>query len=265
MLALSRLFTARCSLTRGMLVRCTGSPLLAPVAYKQTIAQELGLPEPPKRPVTPYIRFLVHHQEGLRRKSPQLSMREIGKTVLHKWENLTFEEKSEWSQAYERDKAVYDVRYMDYMKSLSPQQIKSMKELKLKRSEEKLRQVEDKVKVLEVKTKREEGKLKAQLRLKKKRECKELGKPKSPITAFALYINSLEEENASFKDILIVGATKWHTLPKETQDWYLEKAKEQREEYQHDLLDWEITMFKKGRRDLVRVSQLEEISKRLGN
>lgn len=52
---------------------CLHFSSLVSVACKQTIAEQLGLPEPPKRPLTPHIRFMKHSLDLNKRKFPRLS------------------------------------------------------------------------------------------------------------------------------------------------------------------------------------------------
>lgn len=46
---------------------------VASVAWKQSVAEQLGLPEPPKKPHTPYIRFLKHYIKNNKDRFPQLT------------------------------------------------------------------------------------------------------------------------------------------------------------------------------------------------
>ncbi|XP_071551438.1 transcription factor A, mitochondrial-like [Panulirus ornatus] len=264
-MSLSRMFFAKCSVSRGLFVGCTEFPRLTSLAYKKTIAEELGLPEPPKRPLTPYIRFLMEHQVELKGKYLDMPYKEMNRKILHLWQNLSFDEKNQWSLAYVKDKAEYDVKYTSYMKMLSPEQIKCIQDLKIKRSKEKLERREQRMQDLEEKKKRFEERLKKHQRIQKKKDCKDLGKPKPPSPAFTLFLRSVNQEKGPLKKILREAANRWHNLPEETKALYFQKAKKLQEQYQRDLSDWEDKMFKAGRLDLIRTGQQVELSKTLRN
>lgn len=212
-------------------------PCLLSVASKQTVAEQLGLPEPPKRPLAPHIRYMKHNIDINKRKFPRLSTQEIFVKTSQEWKSLTPNEKERWISEYEKEKFVYDTRYEAYMKKLTPSQVESMKNLKKKRSEDKV---------------------KRQLRREKKKECEELGKPKYPGNAFLLYVSTLDRGEAPVKEFVTGAARRWHILPEQAQNIYREKARKQLEQYQQDLAEWESRMLKCGRVDLVRGSQVGE-------
>lgn len=205
------------------------------VAFKQTVAEQLGLPEPPKRPLTPHVRYIKEQLEENMKRFPTLSSQEVFIKTLDIWKSLSTLEKSKWTTEYGREKEIYDVNYKAYMEKLSPSQVENIKKLKKKRSEDK--------------TKR-------QVRRDKKKESELLGKPKYPGNAFLLYVSSLDRGEASAKEFVTAAATNWHKLPEQTQKVYRDKAKKLLEEYQQQLLQWENKMVKQGRIDLVRVNQL---------
>ncbi|XP_042226526.1 transcription factor A, mitochondrial-like isoform X2 [Homarus americanus] len=235
MAALARLLSAQCSSTRGVLLRHVDIPCVVLSAGKQTIAEQLGLPEPPKRPLAPHLRFMKHFLEENKRKLPKWSTQEIFVKTVQDWKTISPIEKGKWTSEYEREKTLYDIRYTDYMKKISPKQLESIRNLKKKRSEDKI---------------------KRQLRREKKKEVEELGKPKYPGNAFILYVSTLDRGEAASKDFVSGAARQWHLLPEERQNVFREKAKKKLEEYQRELAEWEAKMLKAGRVDLVRSSQL---------
>lgn len=263
-MALAEIFRVKPSFSR-LLLRYTQAPIFISVVRKKSITEQLGIPCPPKRPLTPYIRFLVHSQADLRRKFPDVKYKEVCKKVLHLWQNLSFDEKNEWSLAYKKEKAVYDAKYKDYLMMLTPEQTQRIKELKFKLSEEKRRVSDKKIIIMKGKEWQQEYKFESLSREQKKKKNEELGKPKAPRTAFALFLISYMDKNAPVKNILTEAASKWKSLPPETQQEYHLKAKEQRKIYECELTDWEAKMLKAGRTDLIRIGQLEELSRSLVN
>ncbi|XP_042868568.1 transcription factor A, mitochondrial-like isoform X2 [Penaeus japonicus] len=239
-MALARIFSSQLSLvSRGLIWKCIDNPCVLSVAGKQTVAQELGLPDPPKRPMTPYIRFVNANRQEIKKKYPELSAPQLTIKLASLWNELGLPEKSKWSLLYTKDREAYDLKYKEYMKKLTPQQIESMKDLKRKRSQDKL---------------------KRQIRRDKKKETEELGKPKHPGNAFTLYLLSLDRGEAPLKEFLTGAASRWRRLPEEEQEVFRERAKKQREQYEQELRHWEAKMIKSGRADLVRRhQQLEDL------
>ncbi|XP_076052933.1 transcription factor A, mitochondrial-like [Oratosquilla oratoria] len=208
-------------------------------ACKQTIAEELGIPEPPKRPLTPYMRFAHKTRENMKRQNPGLSHTEITSKLVTTWQNLPMTQKNYWSSEYQREKIMFDKRQADYIRSLTPLQIENIKELKRKRAKDKA---------------------KKQMRREKKKQSEELGKPKHPGNAFTMYLLSLDRGEAPLKEFLSGAASRWHRLPVQEQDLFKEKAKKLREQYEKELVKWEEKMIRAGRADLVRQhQQLEDL------
>ncbi|KAK8732963.1 hypothetical protein OTU49_006682 [Cherax quadricarinatus] len=82
-------------------------------SYKKTIAEKLGLPEPPKKPISNYFHFLEHHREDVLKEFPDLRQKEVITKLSHLWQNLSPAEKEEWTQKSEREKAAYDIHCSD--------------------------------------------------------------------------------------------------------------------------------------------------------
>ncbi|KAG0725138.1 Transcription factor A, mitochondrial [Chionoecetes opilio] len=236
-MALARLCATHHSLLGKALFRHADNPGLLSVAYKhkQSVAEQLGLPEPPKRPLTPHVQFIKDRIEDMIKKYPNSSSQEVFIKTLDHWRALSILEKDKWTSEYGKEKEIYNTVYKAYIEKLSPSQLDSIKALKKKRLEDKA---------------------KRQLRRDKKKESEELGKPKYPGNGFFLYTSTLDRGEASAKEFVTGAAQRWHRLPEETQSVYREKAKKLTEEYQQQLRQWEVKMAKIGRVDLVRVNQL---------
>ncbi|XP_045101804.1 transcription factor A, mitochondrial-like [Portunus trituberculatus] len=234
-MALVRLCVARQSFLGRSFFRHAEAPGVLSVAYKQSVAQQLGLPEPPKRPLAPHVRFIKDRIEDITKQYPKLSSQEVFTKTLDNWKSLNSLEKSKWTSEFNREKELYNALYKAYVEKLSPSQLESIKALKRKRSEDKAKRMS---------------------RREKKRESEDLGKPKYPGNAFFLYISTLERGDSTGKEFVKAAAEKWHSLPERTQQIYREKAKKMLEEYNEELCQWEAKMVQKGRVDLVRTNQL---------
>lgn len=234
-MALARLCMVQQSFLGKALFRHIEVPGVLSVACKQSVAQQLGLPEPPKRPLAPHVRFIKDRLEEFNKRYPTLSSQEVFTKTLDHWKSLSSLEKSKWTSEYNREREVYNAVYKAYVQKLTPSQLESIKALKRKRSEDKAKRLS---------------------RRDKKRESEDLGKPKYPGNAFFLYISTLERGDLTGKEFVKTAAEKWHSLPERTQQVYREKAKRMLDQYNEDLRQWEAKMVQKGRLDLVRSNQL---------
>ncbi|XP_068226890.1 transcription factor A, mitochondrial isoform X2 [Palaemon carinicauda] len=237
----ARLFSSGLSLTRTIL-RPNVNSWLIPVATKKTVAEELGLPPPPKRPSSAYLRWLSEFREKYQRMYPRLTFMELNKKLAEAWNEYTPQQKERWTNLYREEKEAFDQKYEMYMKNLTPEQIESINKLKKQRSVDKI---------------------KRQVKRDKKRDSEELGKPKHPGNAFTLYLLSQDRGGAILKDFLHGAATRWKQLPESDLKYFKDKAAEARERYQKELHEWEMKMIKAGRSDLVRQHQQLEDLKRI--
>lgn len=241
-LSLARLFSSQLAVSRvGLLWRSNIIPCVVPIANKQTVAEELGLPTPPKRPISAYLRWVSFHRDEYRRKFPKLTFLDVNRKLAETWNGLGVLEKETWSAEYRKDKEIFDKQYEDYMKKLTPEQITNIKNLKKKRSQDKV---------------------KRQMKREKRKDNEELGKPKHPGNAFTLYLMSLDRGNFPLKDFLTTAAASWKQLPEEQLKIYKDKAAKNREQYNRELHEWELKMIRAGRADLVRQHQQLEDLKR---
>lgn len=61
----------------------------------------------PKRPRTPFFRFLEDQRPILRQQNPNWNARAIMNTIGKMWENLSVEQSQSYEKLYEEDMAVY--------------------------------------------------------------------------------------------------------------------------------------------------------------
>ncbi|XP_064084412.1 transcription factor A, mitochondrial-like [Macrobrachium nipponense] len=240
-LSLARLFSSRLNLSRTILRPNVNSWVL-PAATKKTVAEELGLPPPPKRPASAYLRWLSEFRDKYQVQYPKLTFMELNKKLAETWNEYTPQQKERWVSLYRHEKEGFDRKYEKYMNSLTPMQVESINKLKKKRLEDKH---------------------KRQVKRDKKKDSEELGKPKHPGNAFTLYLVTLDRGGATLKEFLHGAATRWKQLPESDLKYYKDKAAKAREQYQKELHEWELKMIRAGRSDLVRQHQQLEDLKRI--
>ncbi|KAK8732961.1 hypothetical protein OTU49_006682 [Cherax quadricarinatus] len=203
-------------------------------SYKKTIAEKLGLPEPPKKPISNYFHFLEHHREDVLKEFPDLRQKEVITKLSHLWQNLSPAEKEEWTQKSEREKAAYDIQYINYVKMMNPKDLNKMKKLEKKLKNKKQQKY---------------------IRRRKNIEGEKLGKPKLPNSPFMMFLELLKIPELSRKEFSLEAGRRWQSLPEDEKKVFLEKARKERDQYERELTEWEAKMAKEGRYDLLRSKQ----------
>ncbi|KAK7084574.1 hypothetical protein SK128_014769 [Halocaridina rubra] len=239
-LSLARSLSTKLSISRVLWKTC-GNACVVQVANKQTLTEELGLPPLPKRPSSAYLQWFNSNKDRFRKAHPDLTFKEQTKKLGETWTNLSLSEKEHWTQLYRKERDVYDKKYEEYMKRLTPQEIASLKNLKKKKADEKM---------------------KRHIRRERKKDNLELGKPKHPGNAFTIYLLTLDRKELPVKEFLQTAANMWRQLPEKEVQMYRDKALRNREVYKKELHEWEMRMIREGRSDLVRQHhQLEDLKR----
>lgn len=94
-------------------------------------------PDPPKKPVSSYLRFTIESREAFKKKNPDLNNKEMIKLLAEEWNKLSSDKKKKFSDAYEKDKKKYEEELKNYENKYGPVKSKKKKEKEEKEDEEK--------------------------------------------------------------------------------------------------------------------------------
>lgn len=73
--------------------------------YKsKTLEERLGMAERPKKPLTPYFRFMRETRPSLLAKNPNLKTGEVVKQMAKQWETVDEKQKQTYQEAYKLEK-----------------------------------------------------------------------------------------------------------------------------------------------------------------
>lgn len=230
-MVLALIFSLRRFPTTEVITTCGNTWCMAVVTYKKTVAKQLSPPEPPKRPLSPYLRFYQHHKTEIHKKYPDMPKQEVAIKVKHIWRQLTFDEKNRWSLQYDREKVAHNISYKNYMKTLSLDQIQMMKNLKKKHE------------------------LRKKIVITNEKQGINIEKPKVPGNAFTVYLKTLDRGETKLKEFMRTAACKWNLLTEVEKQPFCEEAKTLEKKYQNELSFWEMKALKAGREDLVQRHQ----------
>ncbi|XP_063244186.1 transcription factor A, mitochondrial [Bacillus rossius redtenbacheri] len=202
---------------------------------KQSLEEKMGLPVRPKRPLTPFFRFMAQQRPAYQQKHPDLKITEITKLLARQWEAVQEAERRRLEEDFKRDMAQYTAavaRYEGVLTDAQRDELQQAREL-----------------TLDSRNRR---------RLKKK--MKDLGKPKKPLSPFLVFVKgkASERKEESFGDWQKQMGAQWALLTDEQRARYTEQFRREMEAYRKELREWEERMIRLGNIDVVRNEALIE-------
>ena len=84
--------------------------------------EKLGLPPKPKRPLTPYFRFLVQARTQVQQSNPKLSTIEIVQACAKRWADVDESTKQKLTEEYMKDKEQFIKQRAQYESKLTDEQ-----------------------------------------------------------------------------------------------------------------------------------------------
>ncbi|KAK9504768.1 hypothetical protein O3M35_008957 [Rhynocoris fuscipes] len=196
---------------------------VSPYLGRQSLEEKLGIQAKPKKPITPFLRYLRMIRSELIREKPDIKVTEIAKIGSERWKNIDAKTFSVLKQEYDSDVEKYQRDIKEYDLRLSPE-IKE--KLLMEKANMKMR--------------------KEKHDLKKKRAS--LGCPKRPPNTFLLFLKEHVSERGSstYSEWVSNLGKKWKELSEEQKAPYLELQKKKLEEYKAKKAKWEKDMESKG-------------------
>jgi len=194
---------------------------------------DVKIPPRPKKPLTPYFRFLGQIRADVKNENPNLKVTEVIKLVSQRWDRLDESEKQSYISAYKNEMQSYSSILDKYKQSLTPEQKEAQQQLKLDR--QLLRE-----------------------RREKRKRLKELGRPKRPAGPFFLYLSSKVPTGSKITDYQDAAkklSEAWKSMSEAEKAPYSTKYQEDLKSYEKSLIKWEDKMIKQGNDDLVRESR----------
>lgn len=201
---------------------------------RKSAEQKLGI-DKPKRPLTPFFKFMTQMRPALLAKQPGISAKEAIAWSSKHWQQLDAETKAQMAKEYDKDREDYKKIKAIYEASLTDQQKIEIKQLKEEMAEAK-----------------EKRKIKA--------EYKEMGRPKKPMSSYFLFMQSRKEtfQVKNLKELQEKLKKEWSSLPAAEKVKFEKQAQDLLAKYKKDMETWELKMISLGRSDLVRSKTLRE-------
>nr|QEL09422.1 transcription factor A [Musca domestica] len=208
----------------------------ATAASKLTVEQQVGLPARPKKPLTPYFRFMNDLRPKILAANPSLALVDVVKQVSKKWETADASLKQRLQEEYKKEQQEYIEKRMKYDAKITDEQRSQIKELK-------------------------QGKIEAKERRMMRKRIKDLGRPKKPASAFIRFIakeriRTPQKPNQTFREWHEAATKKWSTLSQGEKDIYMQESRKEFETYKKEIAVWEEKMIRMGHIDVVRQGNL---------
>ncbi|XP_057665526.1 transcription factor A, mitochondrial-like [Diorhabda carinulata] len=202
--------------------------------------KSLKIPDKPKKPLNPYMLFVVETRSNLIKENPNLKPVDVFKKVAQQWKTITEEQKAKYQEIYKKEQEIYDQEVLDYNISLSEEQREALHAASMEKREEK--------------KKRKLTKL-----------IKENHKPKKPPGPYLLYlIEQSQIKNIPINILMKSSKDEWSKVPETEKQRFKNVYSKEVEKYEKELKNWEQKMLEEGHPELVRTkSKTPEKSSRI--
>lgn len=176
--------------------RCFTTTKTVQASLINKISRKHGIPERPKKPMHPFLRYLVENRSQIHQTVGD--HRKVFVAASVQWKKLDENQKQKYKDEYTKEHVVYKQKMAEYEKKLT-------KDQKLVINDERIRLKEEKVH-------------RAELRNTKNR-LKELGKPTRSPSSYLIFVSEQRKQSVSMKD----AQQKWNQMNEEQKRVYQQK------------------------------------------
>jgi len=191
----------------------------------------LKIPEAPKRPLTPYFRFLQDHRAQMQKQNPNLKLTDLTRKCAEEWKNVGPAIKEKYHVDYTKEMAEFELKQKNFAASLTDEQSEALEMVKKEKRSSKEKR-------------------------KMKKLCREAKKPKRPIGSFIYFIKEKldlpQNKNKKLVEILNEFKGEWKNMTDAKKEKYIKMNEADRQRYEQEMKTWEAKMVKEGRADLTR-------------
>lgn len=220
------------------------------VQQSKTLEERVGLPPRPKKPLTPYFRFMRDMRPKLLAQDPKITQIQIVQELSRKWGSVDPKVKLQLQSEYKKDQEIYVAQRSKYDSKLTEEQRAEIKQLK-------------------------QDLLDAKERKQLRKRVKELGRPKKPASAFLRFVasertNTPQTSQQTYREWHQKATAKWSRLSDAEKAVFLSESRKELDQYKYvelpdpslskpNLLFFDLFFFRKA------ISIWEEKMIRLGH
>lgn len=111
------------------------------------LIKDLRIPDKPKKPLTPYFRYLSEHRSSVAQKNPGLKLTDVAKKCAEDWKSVDPAVKEKYDKEYKSELEKYTEKYLEYQAKLTDEQRSALKlasdEKRSEKQKRKLNKVRD--------------------------------------------------------------------------------------------------------------------------
>lgn len=206
--------------------------LYQPAVGLKNLEQKVGLPPKPKKPLTPFFRFIKQVRPSIIAENPHFKATDIIKTISKQWETVDPDLKQKFQEEYQREKTSYVETLAKYDSQITNEQRNEMKQLK-------------------------EEEIAAKERRMTKKRIAQLERPKKPASAFLFFVSKERQQtpqpsNQTYREWHAEMTKKWSNLSDAEKEPFLQMFRDRLVKYKEDIAVWEEKMVRLGNMDVVR-------------
>ena len=87
---------------------------------KNNSSSKKNIPEPPKKPMSSFFRYLNDNREMFKKKNPEVAGKGLLKLISKEWNSLSEAQTKKFIDIYEKDKAKYEIEKKAYEDKYGP-------------------------------------------------------------------------------------------------------------------------------------------------
>lgn len=181
------------------------------VHQSKTLEERVGAPPRPKKPLTPYFRFMRDMRPKLIDQDPKISQIEIVQELSRKWATVDPQLKQKLQSEYKKEQEIYVAQRTKYDAKLTDEQRSNIKQLK-------------------------QELLDAKERKQLRKRVKELGRPKKPASAFLRFVasertNTPQTSQQTYREWHQKATAKWSRLSDDEKAVFLSESRKELDQY----------------------------------
>lgn len=99
--------------------------------------KELNIPEKPKKPLGPYMKFFGEKLSVIKQNNPELKLTEIAKKCAEDWKAFDPDRKQKLHEEYKLELEAYSKRFLEFQSKLTNEQKIALEELSKEKADDK--------------------------------------------------------------------------------------------------------------------------------
>lgn len=187
------------------------SRLTLQVAGMKTLEEKVGLPAKPKKPLTPFFRYMRETRDSFKKQNPEMSVMDLTKLMSKQWETVDDKAKTRYMNEFKKEQIKYVEERAKYDSKITEEQRQEMQQIK-------------------------QDKLDSKQRKAIKKRVMELGRPKRPTSAFLRFIiqeriSTPQSISQTYREWHAKATEKWSRMSETDKDVYIQDARKDYEVY----------------------------------